>query len=321
MSASDQLLRAEAEDDAAASARAAELTIAELSTMPEMRRASALMDRVWRPGNGAAMMPEALLKVLSSTGGYVAGGFRGGRMVGVCVGLLSQWGLHSHIAAVEDPLRGAGLGRAIKLDQRAWALRRGIGTVTWTYDPLISRNAYFNLAKLGAVAAEYHADYYGTMNDEVNAGSPTDRVLVRWELASRRVRRVLHEGATAAAHDGAATHDGVVIALAVGRDGSPVLGLGSRDARRLLVGIPKDAEALRVSDPDLAARWRPALRDVLGGLMAAGGHVTGFTRDGQYVVERAVERPDATASADPAPDPASDPAPDPAPDPARKDRA
>ncbi|WP_194923531.1 GNAT family N-acetyltransferase [Catenulispora pinisilvae] len=315
MSASDQLLRAEAEADAAASARAAELTIAELSTMPEMRRASALMDRVWRPGNGAAMMPEALLKVLSGTGGYVAGAFRGDRMVGVCVGLLSQWGLHSHIAAVEDPLRGAGLGRAIKLDQRAWALRRGIGTVTWTYDPLISRNAYFNLAKLGAVAAEYHTDYYGTMNDEVNAGTPTDRILVRWELASQRVRRVLHKSATAAARDGAATqdsaatHDGAVIALAVGRDGSPILGLGSRDARRLLVGIPEDAEALRVSDPDLAARWRPALRDVLGGLMAAGGHVTGFTRDGHYVVER----PEGITSADPAADPV--------PDPARKDRA
>ncbi|MBS2538016.1 hypothetical protein KGQ20_35215, partial [Catenulispora sp. NF23] len=105
---SDPLLRAVAEADAAASARAAELTIAELSTMAEMSRASALMDRVWRPGNGAAMMPGALLKVLSGTGGYVAGAFRGGRMVGVCVGLLSRSGLHSHIAAVEDPLRGAG---------------------------------------------------------------------------------------------------------------------------------------------------------------------------------------------------------------------
>ncbi|MBS2553047.1 hypothetical protein KGQ19_39965 [Catenulispora sp. NL8] len=197
-------------------------------------------------------------------------------------------------------------------------MRHGIGTITWTYDPLISRNAYFNLAKLGAVAAEYHADYYGTMNDGVNAGGPTDRVLVRWELASQQVRRVLHEGA-------AATPDGAVIALAVGRDGRsvvrPVLGLGARDARRLLVGIPKDAEALRVSDPDLAAQWRPALRDVLGGLMAAGGHVTGFTRDGQYVVERPAEQPVGRPAERPAERSAATASAAPAADPERKDRA
>ncbi|MBS2532759.1 hypothetical protein KGQ20_08225 [Catenulispora sp. NF23] len=270
-------LRARAEAVAAAAARAAGVTFAELHTMSEMTQAASLIDRVWRPDNGAAMIPVAFLKVLSGCGGYVVGGFHGGRMVGVCVGLLSELGLHSHIAAVEDPLRGAGLGRAIKLDQRAWALRRGIGTVTWTYDPLISRNAYFNLAKLGAVAADYLTDYYGAMNDGVNAAGPSDRILVRWDLAGTHVGRTLESGTAVPALDGA------VVALGPGPDGRPVL--GPRGARRLLIGIPADAEALRVSDPGLAAQWRTALRDVLSSLMANGGRVTGFTRDGFYLVE------------------------------------
>ncbi|MEZ0114452.1 putative GNAT superfamily acetyltransferase [Catenulispora sp. EB89] len=270
-------LREQAEAAAAAAARAAGVTFAELHTMSEMNQAAALIDRVWRPDSGAAMIAPNFLKVLSRCGGYVVGGFRDGRMAGVCVGLLSELGLHSHIAAVEEPLRGAGLGRAIKLDQRAWALRRGIDTVTWTYDPLISRNAYFNLAKLGAVAAEYLTDYYGAMNDEVNAGTPTDRILVRWDLAGTHVRRTLESGTAVPAVDGA------VVALDAGPGGGPVLGL--RDARRLLVGIPADAEALRVSDPGPAAQWRTALRDVLSTLMANGGRVIGFTRDGFYLVE------------------------------------
>ena len=284
-------LRARAEAVAAAAARAAGVTFAELQTMSEMTQAASLMDRVWRPDNGATMLPPSFLKVLSRSGGYVVGGFRGGRMVGFCVGLLSELGLHSHIAAVEDPLRGAGLGRAIKLDQRAWALRRGIGTVTWTYDPLISRNAYFNIAKLGAVAAEYLTDYYGAMTDGVNAGSPSDRILVRWDLASTHVGRTLEGGTAVPAVDGA------VVALGAGPDGRPAL--GPQGARRLLIGIPQDAEALRIADPGLAAAWRTALRDVLSPLMAHGGRVTGFTREGRYVLEPAGPRPGTDSAPEP----------------------
>ncbi|MEY9931554.1 putative GNAT superfamily acetyltransferase [Catenulispora sp. GP43] len=283
-------LRAGAEAVAAAAARAAGVTFAELHTMSEMTQAASLFDRVWRPDNGATMLPATFLKVISGCGGYVVAGFRGGRMAAVCVGLLSELGLHSHIAAVEDPLRGAGLGRAIKLDQRAWALRRGIGTVTWTYDPLISRNAYFNLAKLGAVAAEYLTDYYGAMTDGVNVGGPSDRILVRWDLAGAHVGRTLAGGTAVPAVEGA------VVALGAGPDGRPVL--GPQDARRLLIGIPHDAEALRVTDPGLAAVWRTALREVLSNLMAQGGRVTGFTREGRYVVEPTTPRP----RTDPAPD-------------------
>ena len=76
------------------------------------------------------------------------------------------------------------VGYALKLHQRAWALQRGIATITWTFDPLVRRNAYFNLAKLGVRATRYLPNFYGAMQDPINAGDDTDRLLVDWDLAS-----------------------------------------------------------------------------------------------------------------------------------------
>ncbi len=243
-----------------------------------MNEACRLLDRVWRPEPGNPLITPKLMRVLAHCGSYVVGVMRGDRMVGVCVGFLADVGLHSHIAGVEDDLRGRSLGYAVKLHQRAWSLARGIGTVTWTFDPLISRNAYFNLAKLGAVPDEYLADFYGAMHDEVNAGTETDRLLVRWDLAGEHVVKALTRGAVVPDRAGG------VVALDAAPDGRPVR--GRQDADRLLVGVPRDMEALRRASPDLAREWREMLREVLGGLLGQGGAVTGFTRDGWYVIER-----------------------------------
>ena len=296
-------LLAEAQATAERAARAADVTIVELTDVRQMDEACELLDRVWRPDPGDPLITPKLMKVLSHCGSYVVGVMRGDRMVGVCVGFLADIGLHSHIAGVDDDLRGRSLGYAVKLHQRAWSLARGIDTVTWTFDPLISRNAYFNLAKLGAVPDEYLADFYGAMHDEVNAGTETDRLLVRWDLASAHVVRALTDGAFVPAVDGG------VVALDTAADGRPVAGPvarvagpvagdsgpvaggagGAEGAERLLVGVPRDAEALRRTGPDAARQWREALREVLGGLMEQGATVTGFTRDGWYVVERGRE--------------------------------
>ncbi|GAA1964149.1 hypothetical protein GCM10009838_21750 [Catenulispora subtropica] len=275
-------LVAEAQATADAAAEAVGVCFVEYRSIAEMNEAAGLLDRVWRPGGGGSpLVTAALLKVLAHCGSYVVGAHRQDRVVGVCLGLLADFGLHSHITGIEDGWRGGGLGRALKLHQRAWCLRRGIGAVTWTYDPLVSRNAYFNLAKLGAVAVQYHPDYYGEMADERNVGIPSDRLLVRWDLAGPHTRAVLSGDFTPATDD-------AVVALGVGPDGGPVIAGADRvrGAGRLLTAVPRDVEELRVRDPALAARWRPALREVLGGLLADGARITGFTRDGWYVVER-----------------------------------
>ncbi|MFI0419137.1 GNAT family N-acetyltransferase [Spongiactinospora sp. 9N601] len=248
------------------------VTIRELHDLDETHQACRLIERVWRTGAGNPLMTPELLRVLSHSGGYGAVAYEGERMVGVSVGLLATVGLHSHITAVEGTSRGRNVGFALKLHQRGWAIDRGIPAVTWTFDPLVSRNAYFNLAKLGTVPTEYLPNFYGVMHDEVNAGTDTDRLLVRWDLSGDPVRVP------------GPRRDSVVIGLDSGPGERPAAGRTDGDV--VMVRVPSDIEALRRRDPWGAREWRSAVRDVLGGLMAKGWNVTGFARDGWYVVER-----------------------------------
>jgi len=184
----------------------------------------------------------------------------------------------------------AGLGRsvgfALKVHQRAWCLRRDVRVIAWTYDPLIRRNAYFNLVKLGARPVEYLRNFYGVMDDVINGGTETDRMLVHWDLRSAAAADASAGRPRAASLSGERAR-GAVVALSGDGDGLPVPGLplaGASRTHRLLVGVPADIEAMRLSDPARAAAWRTALRDVLSPLVAGGGRVTGFDRSGWYVV-------------------------------------
>ena len=112
-------------------------------------------------------------------------------MLGACVGFWAapdRPAMHSHIAGVTSAARGRDLGFALKLHQRAWALRCGVPVINWTFDPLIARNAHFNLRKLGGRPVKYAVNYYGEMPDAINAGDETDRMLLRWELGSAEAR-------------------------------------------------------------------------------------------------------------------------------------
>jgi predicted GNAT superfamily acetyltransferase len=170
--------------------------------------------------------------------------------------------------------------------QRSWSLRRGVRVIAWTYDPLVRRNAHFNLVKLGARPSEYLRNFYGVMDDAINGGTETDRMLVHWDLLS------VEAGDASAGKPRPASFDderarGAVVALAADDSGLPVAGLpvaGRSPSRVFLVGVPADIKAMRLSDPGLAAAWRTALRDVLSPLMADGARVTGFDRSGWYVV-------------------------------------
>jgi predicted GNAT superfamily acetyltransferase len=193
--------------------------------------------------------------------------------------------MHSHVAGVAESARGRNVGFALKLHQRAWAMQHGIRAVTWTFDPLVRRNAYFNLVKLGARPSEYLVDFYGDMDDAVNGGQGSDRLLVAWDLASPRVRQAC---AGDRVDPDPALLDRAMTALAETESGGPMAEPArSLGAGTLLVQVPADIEALRRTDPALARDWRLAVRDVLGELMAGGADVTGFAKTRGYVVERA----------------------------------
>jgi predicted GNAT superfamily acetyltransferase len=264
-----------------AAARAAGVRIREITALEDLEEVVRLYDRIWRRDVAPPITVE-LLRAFSKAGNYVAGAYDGAELVGACVGFFAapaQEALHSHISGVSAALRGRRVGFALKLHQRAWALLRGVTVIAWTFDPLVSRNAYFNVAKLGAEPVEYLPNFYGGMHDAINGDDDSDRLLVHWALAAPTV-----VAACAGVSPGAPTPAGAGFALAVSGLGRPVS--SPADGAVVLVGVPRDIEALRTTDPGLAKEWRVAVRETLTGLLVAGGRVTGFDRNGWYVVTK-----------------------------------
>ena len=272
-------------DDAA---RASGVEIRELVEIDDLVRFSGLVDDIWHPNPNNPPVTAELLRALAHAGNYVVGAFAGDQMVGVCAGFFSPpaaRAMHSHIAGVSLGLLGKHVGFALKLHQRAWALSRDVTTITWTFDPLVCRNAYFNIAKLAARPAEYLPDFYGEMDDVINGNDDSDRLLVHWPLTAGSGDRA-GQGRTSGADAGLLRAAGAAVTLDVDADGRPVTGDADPAAATVLVRVPSDIETLRRHDEAAARQWRRALRRALGGLMADGGQVTGFDRSGWYVVQR-----------------------------------
>lgn len=270
----------DADEVALEAARRAGVVIRDLHDLEGVQQASALFDVVWSDPAGP-LMPVNLVRALSSAGSYVAGAFLDGRMVGAIVGFIGvhhgEFVLHSHILGVLAEARGRSLGFALKLHQRAWCLERGIPTAMWTFDPLVRRNAYFNLSKLGAVGTRYEENFYGPMNDGINAGDETDRLLITWRLTDPRVTAAAEGRAVDVPPDESAP-----MLLDVDSDGSPQL--RQAEGPRLRCRIPEDILQIRSNDPDLALRWRHALRDTLGAAISEGYEAVAMDRAGWYTL-------------------------------------
>lgn len=268
-----------------AAAQGAHVAVRELTDLADLERVVALYARIWGRDANPPMTLE-LLRAFTKAGNYVGGAFEGSELVGACVGFFhapAEDALHSHIAGVAPETAGRSVGFALKLHQRAWALLRGISEIAWTFDPLVSRNAYFNLAKLAAEPVEYLPNFYGAMADSINGLDDSDRLLVRWRLRDPAVvAACAGAGASAVAAD--EIKAGAAVALGMAEDGTPVP--GRLDARTSLVAVPPDIAALRMHDPVLAQRWRSAVREALSALVGDGARVTGFDREGWYVVRR-----------------------------------
>ncbi|MFJ9344631.1 GNAT family N-acetyltransferase [Streptomyces sp. NPDC101733] len=254
------------------------LELRELHTISDFEDIHRLYADIWRTDAGSAPVSVEMMRALSHAGNYVAGAYESGTIVGASVAFLAAPAgttLHSHITGTA---MGRGIGLALKLHQRQWALARGLTRITWTYDPLVRRNAHFNLAKLGARPEEYLPSFYGPMDDAINGGDETDRVLAAWDLTTspptatqtpEPVPSTVVAGSSYAIRD----HEGRPRA-------------GSADTETVLIDVPEDIEALRRKDPAAARAWRLAVRDTLGALLADGGRVIGFHNRSSYVVTR-----------------------------------
>jgi predicted GNAT superfamily acetyltransferase len=258
----------------------------EMDTVEGLRAAAGLFARIWETP-AVPPMPHDILRSLVHAGGRVHAAFRDGHLMGAAVAVFSapaDAACYSLIAGVSPDAESRGIGLALKLAQRAWALRAGTTRMVWTFDPLLRRNARFNMARLGAVGTEYLVDFYGEITDGVN-DPETDRLAVTWNLLAPLPGVAARSGSPGS--PGPAEEGEPPAILAAGADGEPVAGTAPGTSTRLRCWIPADILATRRTDPGLARRWRVAVRTALGGAVAEGYQVTGVSDSGWYVLEKA----------------------------------
>lgn len=261
-----------------------------LESFEDMGQAEDLQRSVW-PGSERVIVPAHLLLTVAHNGGVVLGAFEGEALTGFVFGFLgtdpsspdrvamARLKHCSHMLGVRPDRQGLGLGLDLKLAQRRAVLDQGIRLITWTYDPLLSRNAHLNIRRLGAVCRTYLRNAYGVMEDELNAGLPSDRFQVDWWITSHRVTARLESSRPPLdlAHY-----------LAAGVPQLNPASLGPDDLPRptesplppegnlLLVEIPSDFATIKRRDAGLARAWREHSRQVFEAAFASGYLVTDF---------------------------------------------
>ncbi len=235
-------------------------------------------------------MPHDIMRSMVHAGGRVHAAFRHGQLIGAAVAVFSppaDAACYSLIAGVSPEAEGRGIGLALKLAQRAWALSAGAARMRWTFDPLLRRNAWFNISRLGTLGTEYLVDFYGEVSDGVN-DPETDRLAVTWNLRMA-LPGAAHQSQRPEA--GPAGQDEPAAILVAGLRGEPTAtkapSADSTSSGRLRCWIPDDILAIRRTDPGLAHSWRLAVREALGGALAEGHQVTGVMDPGWYVLEKA----------------------------------
>jgi predicted GNAT superfamily acetyltransferase len=225
------------------------IDIRPLRTVDDVYAAATVIAEV-RDGDRSTM-PPTLLRALAHSGNYAMGLWASDRLIGASVAFFAQpedRSMHSQITAVLPEFQSHGLGRVLKRHQREWALNRDVGHITWTFDPLVARNAHFYLVVLGARATEYLVNQYGSMDDGAGGADPSDRIMVSWALAA------------------------------------PPVPPPPADRVEACVRVPGDIAALRRSDAAEAARWRTDVRAAIVAHLESGLIIGGFDDRGYLFV-------------------------------------
>jgi len=174
----------------------AELKIRRCTQPEDFAACVDLQKEVWQFSD-IDIVPIRMFSVADKIGGQVLGCFDGATLVGFTLAIpgarCGHSYLHSHMLAVRETYRNQNIGRDLKLAQRDEALKQGFELMEWTFDPLEIKNAYLNIAKLGAIARRYNINQYGMSSSPLQGGLPTDRLVAEWWLKSKRVAGLLDE--------------------------------------------------------------------------------------------------------------------------------
>ena len=234
------------------------MTEVEIVNQPEKAHELAqVLSAVW--GGAEPITPDVIIAIMYA-GGYasLASQIIDGKkqFVGGSLAIVGnhQRKLHSHVTGVIDAATNSGIGRALKEHQWLWAKENNFSAISWTFDPLVRRNAHFNLIVLGAKVVKYCQNYYGEINDTINAGDQTDRLVVERQV------------------EGLSVAPSASICVAKDED--------------LIIQTPLDIVSLRNTDRDTATRLRLEQRNSFESAFASTFSVRGLTHDGSFVLTK-----------------------------------
>lgn len=258
------------------------LQIRTLHTPTEMEQVQDLQRLVW-PGSEADVIPVHVLLTFAHNGGLVLGAYDGPRLAGISIGFPGLYptpgGLRakhcSHELGVHPHWRDSGIGYTLKCAQREQVRAQNLDLITWTYDPLLSRNAHLNIARLGAVCRSYLREIYGDMRDDLNAGLASDRFQVDWWINSPRVVERIEASATPR-RASPEKLPRLYPVLAQKNFIAPAASPPAPTEPAFLVEIPPDFLALKAADFSLARDWRFFTREVFETCFQAGYSVSDF---------------------------------------------
>ncbi len=265
-------------------------TIRLIDTPEEMALVEELQRAVW-PDSETDIVPLHILITIAHNGGLVLGAFKEEKIIGFVMGFPGLENLPdgprpkhcSHMMGIHPDERDSGVGFALKRAQWQMVRHQELDHITWTYDPLLSRNAYLNIAKLGAVCVTYRRSEYGDMRDGLNVGLPSDRFQVDWWINTRRVERRLGKRPRPTLKLAHVARSGLhpLYPLQLSTSGLPFPPehIPPFDDRLVLAEIPGNFIALKNADFSLARDWRFFTRELFETMFKANYIVTDFVYD------------------------------------------
>ena len=228
--------------------------IKQIQETTEFHLARNIFDQIWAMSSGTEITPN-LLQAMVHSGSYLSGAFIDEKCVGATFAFPATndgLHLHSHMTAVLPDFRDKGVGYALKIDQWNWAKKKTYSHLSWTFDPLVRRNAKLNIAKLGVDISAYHPNFYGDMPDALNAGDESDRLMVSWrtDVDAPKARGLITNPETG----------------------------------DILIEIPEDIVAIRSKNQSESMKWRRQVREQFMVAFEKNGKVIGFSANNEYVV-------------------------------------
>ncbi len=230
------------------------IQVQELVNLQDQDSGRKIFDLTWAMDAGTEITPN-LLQAMVHSGSYLSGAFIENKLVGAAFAFPATNNglhLHSHMTAVLDEFRDQGVGYALKIDQWNWAKKNNFSHLTWTFDPLVRRNAKLNIVKLGVDISAYYPNFYGHMPDALNAGDESDRLMVSWSTdidAPKTRELIIHP-----------------------------------KPDDILIEVPEDIVAIRTKDQSESMKWRRQVREQFMAAFEKNGKVVGFSANNEYVV-------------------------------------